>query len=277
MSTSVYQEGFLERNLEVVAVDQGTYRASCLEGGTNRLFGGQIVALGLRAAAASCEEDREVHSVHSYFLHPGQVGSAVSYAVTNLKDGRTFSTRRVDALQGDRVICTLIASLHVPEESSSHQARMPQVAPPDTLERYLGIPPHTNPLLRGCFDLRIARQLPEGVPGDPEPRQETWMRSVDPLGDERAVHEAALCWITDLTLPRTADLPHRHEPGRRRAASLDHTLWFHRPFRADQWLLFCQRSPSYGDGRGMSIGQVFAQDGALVASVAQENLIRRRP
>ena len=253
-----------------------------------RLFGGQVIAQALAAAEQTISDSRRAaHSLHAYFLRAGSSEKPVSYMVTNDFDGRSFSNRRVVASQQGEPILNLTVSFHAGEDGMEHQRYpMPDIPPPEELEpmsRQLAhfrqqnenqrLAPVERPL---SFDLRTV-EAPCWLTHDRvEAVAHTWFRAVAPLPDDPRVHRAVLAYASDMQLLMTALRPHGKSMfrGDVRGASLDHTVWFHEPFRADEWLLYVTESPWAGNGRGFTRGQVFTRDGRLVASTAQEGVIR---
>ena len=251
------------------------------------MFGGQVLGQGLVAATRTVD-GRSAHSLHAYFLRPGDPKTPIVYEVDRARDGRSFTTRRVVAVQHGRPIFTMSASFHIEEEGFSHQARMPDVPPPESLEPdhemrkrvASDLPPEIaswyareRPIELRAVDPRDWRK-----PEKAKPVQHVWVRATAPLPDTPALHQCILAYASDMTLLDTSQRPHGVVPfsGDMQIASLDHAMWFHRPFRADEWLLYAQDSPSAEGARGFNRGMVFQQDGTLVASVAQEGLIRPR-
>jgi acyl-CoA thioesterase II len=274
--------------LELEPLEVNIYRGVSHDIGSGRVFGGQVLAQALLAARQTIDEEREAHSVHGYFILPGDFTAPIVYFVDRLRDGRSFNTRRVTAIQHGRAIFNMAASFHIAEDGPSHQIEMPEVPPPDSLTRELD-------LIRD-----VADRLPEGKrkiftqerpidfrPVDPldvfeperrAPQKNVWFRATEPLGDENLSHQAVLAYISDFHLLGTALLPHGLPlySSRLQAASLDHALWFHRPFRADDWLLYAMESPAMAGSLGFTRGSIFSRSGELVASVAQEGLLRIR-
>lgn len=273
-------------DLETIEVD--LFRGRQPDTQRQRVFGGQVAAQALIAGSRTVEPDYAVHSLHSYFLLPGDTAVPIVYDVERLRDGRSFATRRVVARQHGRPIYYLTASFQRPEEGLTHQDAMPEViAPEDGLDlaelfRSRGADHDTGEWEREWAALEV-RYVGNSLRGlEPDPRHPAqarlWIRVDGDLSDDPAEHLAAFTYASDLTLISAALVPHRlhvSTPGMQ-AASLDHTIWFHRPFRADRWWLYDQVSPSAAGGRGLSLARVFAQDGTLVATVAQEGLIRMR-
>jgi acyl-CoA thioesterase-2 len=248
-----------------------------------RVFGGQVLAQSLVAAQRTVDADRPVHSLHAYFLRAGDSSEPITFAVERLRDGRSFSARRTHALQFGRPILSMIASFQLAAAGLDHQAPMPSVPDPESLpslaERYEGLDtPEARYWLRERpFDLRHVEQ-PIFVEPSPDlaTSEAVWMRVVGPLPDEPALHAAVLAYASDYTLLEPVLRAHgRHwsESGLR-AASLDHAMWWHRPVRADQWLLYAQETPSASGARGLGLGRIYSRDGVLVASVAQEGMLR---
>ena len=252
---------------------QSRWTGMAVLGGQGVAFGGQMAAQAL-VAAGSVEPDRLPSSIHSFFLSHVRIEEPVEHEVNVLRAGRAFTLARVETRQDGRHCLSSLVTLHNGEAAPEHQAAMPAVAPPDGCPPFDFIPSHTNPDVRRCFEIRLAETSVWTDPGD-HPRQSVWLRYPGALGDDPASHCAALVWFSDLSMPWIADMPYDESHGRRFGASLDHTVWFHRPLRADQWLLFVQESPVYAGARAMSRGLFYAQDGTLVASAAQETLFRR--
>jgi acyl-CoA thioesterase-2 len=251
-----------------------------------RVFGGQVLGQALMAASRTVDSRRACHSLHAYFLRPGDPSVPIRYAVDRSRDGGSFSVRRVVASQHGAAIFTLASSFQRPEAGFEHQSQMPVVPPPESLEddqqvllRDPGLPPD----MRGwvarerAFETRsvLGRAL-----GDRPPRaavDHVWLKARGRLADDPAIHRALLAFVSDMSLLDTALLPHGKSIfSDLQVASLDHAMWFHRPFRADEWLLYAQDSPSASGARGFNRGALYTQDGVLVASVAQEGLIRSR-
>lgn len=272
--------------LELEEIEIGLYRARQPDTRMQRAFGGQVLAQALSAAARTVDASRTVHSMHGYFLIPGRTDIPIVYDVEQVRDGRSFSSRRVVARQGGKTIFYLSASYQVTEEGFEHQDPMPTDVPgPDDCPRYVevlagltGREPAVWQREYGALDVRFAGDSrPGGTLADPRhpARARVWVRVDGRLPDDPRIHQAALAYASDLTLLAAATVPHEVFIGgpQVQAASLDHAMWFLRGFRADSWLLYDQISPSASNARGLSTGRLF-QDDRLVAQVAQEGLIR---
>jgi acyl-CoA thioesterase II len=250
----------------------------CLTGATGRIFGGQVSAQALSAAALFAEHQRPPQSLHSHFLRPGDPEREVFYDVTALKEGRSLSVLRVDAKQsngesGETLILTATVSFHGHEESPEYQDVAPQTILPDECQPLTYVPAGTNTRVREPIDFRWPDPRSIGTEAIP-PDQLIWFRAKQALPHDPVVHAAALTYISDLSLTRTAHQPLRSTAFSRIGASLDHNLWFHRDFRADEWMLFDQHTSTYFGARSMSSGKVYTEEGALCAYVNQEALIR---
>ncbi len=249
-----------------------------------RVFGGQVAGQAMVAATRTAPDDVSMHSLHSYFLRPGDTTVPIIYDVERVRDGRSFSVRRVVARQHGKPIFVLTASFQRPEPGLEHQDTMPKVpAPEDCPDLFAEYKASTKEAYEywarewAALEFRVVRGPAESDrdPDDPSLSQ-FWMRASGPLPDSELAHKAVLTYASDLHLISTALAPHGKAVADRdvRAASLDHAVWFHRRFRADEWLLYDMRSPSAGGARGLSQGRMFTTDGVLAASVMQEGLIR---
>ncbi len=273
--------------LDLEPLEHNLFRGLSPQVGWQRVFGGQVIGQALVAAARTVE-GRIAHSLHGYFLRPGDPAVPILYEVTRIRDGRSFTTRRVDAVQHGRAIFSMEVSFQIEEAGLDHQIAMPDVPPPEDLPSESDI---SNLYLEGAPEpvrRYWERQRPiELRPVDLRhyvgrealaPSQHVWIRSTGRLPDDPEIHRCVLAYASDMTLLDTALFPHGRmvfDPDLQ-AASLDHAMWFHRPFRADEWLLYAEDSPSASGGRGFNRGSLFSRDGKLVASVAQEGLIRLR-
>jgi acyl-CoA thioesterase-2 len=274
--------------LDLETIDVNLFRGKQPDTALQRVFGGQVAAQALVAAARTTPDEVHVHSLHSYFLRPGDTAVPIVYDVDPLRDGRSFATRRVVARQHGRPIYAMTASFQVHEEGFDHQDEMPEVpSPEDSLDlgelyRSSTDSPRADEWTRdwSALDVRWVGDSKHGLPGNAKhpARALYWVRVAGKLPDDALIHEAALTYASDLTLIRTSLVPHDVTMDNGvQAASLDHSVWFHRPFRVDEWLLYAHRSPSASGARGLIFGQLFSQEGVLVTSVAQEGLIRPRP
>jgi len=271
--------------LDLEAIEVNLFRGYSPPVRLQRVFGGQVAGQALVAAARTVALDAgAVHSLHAYFLRPGDPNVPILYQVDRIRDGRSFTTRRVVAIQHGEAIFHLSASFHHAEAGMEHQAPMPADLPaPETLptfkERWalqadqLG-EWYTRPR---PIDWRTVDWGPDDRRQPLAPRQRVWLRAAGVLPDDPILHACVLTYASDMTLLDTTILPHggEYDEARLMMASLDHAMWFHRPFRADEWLLYDQDTPSASGARGLARGLVFAADGSLVASVVQEGLIRR--
>ncbi|MGV8970490.1 MAG: acyl-CoA thioesterase [Microbacteriaceae bacterium] len=249
-----------------------------------RVFGGQVLAQSLVAAMRTIDPSRSVHSMHGYFLRPGDVAQPITFSVDRIHDGRSFSTRRVQAYQNGLPILSMISSFQDLDPGLDHQIPMPEnVPPPESL-------PSTAEVLAGidhpaaafwsderAFDIRhVPAPIYLAVSGERVPHQAVWLRSVSALPDDPNLHRAALAYASDYTLLEPIMRAHGvawSTPGLR-AASLDHAMWWHRPGRVDEWMLYVQESPTAMGGRGLALGRIYSRDGVLLASVAQEGMVR---
>ena len=275
--------------LDVEELDVDLYRGRRLPGGRGRVFGGQVIGQALQAAQRSVE-GKDAHSLHAYFMRPGDDALPIIYRVVRDFDGRSFANRRVIAMQNGQPILNLAASFQVAEDGLHHQDSMPaDIPPPEELkseselrEEAAGdVPAEARAaFLRRSSPIDIRPLYPRSWfhPVKRDPVNYSWFRVVAPIGDDPALHRAVLAYASDMALMATSMMPHGVNwmtPGMQ-SASLDHALWIHEPFRADEWLLYATESSWAGHARGMNHGRIFTQDGRLVASVAQEGLIRLR-
>jgi len=275
--------------LDLEPLEQNIYRGLNRDIGSGRIFGGQVLAQALVAARRTVkEEDRSAHSLHGYFILEGDLEIPVVYFVDRLRDGRSFTTRRVTAIQHGNAIFNMAASFHKTETGLSHQSTMPDVPPPEGLKSQLDtIREHADRIPEGLRDLLTQdrpidrRPIVPLDPFDPEPAEpikHAWIRTVGDLSDDPLHHQAVLAYASDYGLLGSTLLPHSrtfYDPDLM-GASLDHAIWFHRPFRIDEWLLYVTESPVASGARGFAHGSFFSRNGELVASVAQEGVIRVR-
>jgi acyl-CoA thioesterase-2 len=270
----------LIRLLDLEKVEENIFRGSNPDDRSLRVFGGQVLAQALVAATRTAPPDRHCHSLHAYFLRAGDPAIPILYEVDRSRDGGSFSVRRVVAIQHGEQIFVLSSSFQKTETGFEHQAVMPQVPPPESLAD--GLSEGDATLLKGLWRSRpfeFRPVLPRGL-GDRPARaalDHIWFRASEPLEGPQTLHQAFLAFASDMSLLDTALLPHgKGIFSNVQVASLDHAMWFHRPFRADDWLLYSQDSPAAFGARGFSRGSIFLRDGTLIASVAQEGLIRPR-
>lgn len=273
------------RRLTLEQVDRDIFTGQCHAGAPQRAFGGQVAAQSLVAAGLTVEDpERVVHSLHGYFLRPGRTADKIVYLVDRPRDGRSFSTRRVKAIQYGETIFTMSASFAVHDKGPEHQLQMPDAPDPDSLEPYpLDLDEaHTmhdaSSPDRRLLDMRFVEMDSTTAPVYGRPQRMTWLRARYALPDDQRVQVCALTYFSDLTLVGTALAPSggRAPNADLMVASIDHAMWFHAPFRADEWLLFVQNTPVAAGGHGLANGAFFTQDGRLVATAAQEVLMRER-
>lgn len=278
----------LFNHLELEKLDENLYRSAHKNEGWFRVYGGQVLAQALLSASHTVPDDRHVHSLHAYFLRPGDLDHPIIFQVDRIRDGKSFNTRRVVAMQHGHAILNLAASFQIREEGLSHQAQMPDVPPPEECasrkemaERFRG--KISEDLLERfsrqfAVDLRHVdiNSLFDNTPK--EPVTSVWFRVNSELPDDYDRHPHLLAYASDMTLLQTSLRPHGQSlfDPKLQIASLDHAMWFHRPFRTDEWLLYAQDSPSSSQARGFNRGNIFTRDGILVASVCQEGLMRVR-
>lgn len=280
-------QGLLER-LDLEALDTDLFRGFSPADGRPRIFGGLVAAQSLIAACRTVE-GRSVHSLHGYFLREGETTVPVIYHVDRIRDGRSFATRRVVAKQHGKAIFNTSISFQADEEGLEHQREMPDAPPPETVptneERLLAYSERSdNPAFRFLLELDrpIERREVDHVDLlEPEPSsglRRTWFRAGGELGDDPVLHQAVLAYASDYGLLEASFTRHGHSflTDTLIIASLDHSIWFHAPFRADRWMLYVTESPRTSGGRGLNFGHVYSADGLLIASVAQEGLMRIR-
>lgn len=276
--------------LALEKLEENFFRGQSQDLGWGTVFGGQVLGQALSAAAQTVPDDRHVHSMNAYFLRPGNVSKPIVYHVDRIRDGGSFTTRRVVAVQSGEAIFNLAASFQKFEDGLEHHDAMPDTPPPESVpteqERALAMGDKLPALLRHKaladrpFEMRVVEDA-EGDPAAPDrrpPYRRVWLRASSRLPDTPALHRYLLAYASDYSFLTAALLPHGVSwltPGMQ-VASLDHVMWFHRPFRIDEWLLHVMESPSASGSRGLVRGKVFTQDGRLVVSTAQEGLIRKR-
>ncbi len=279
--------------LDLESIEENIFRGQTYRTPWGAIFGGQVLAQALVAATRTVPADRRCHSLHAYFILRGDIDYPVVYEVDRIRDGGSFTTRRVVAIQKGRPIFNLSASFQLEQEGLEHQIPMPEVAAPEDLLSDTELSEKRGEELSDAFrfyqrnrpiEFRPVEDFPLGSYAFDdkvahEPYRHVWIRAVGDLGKDFARHRELLAFASDSNLLGTALLPHRHQiEGYRelQLASLDHAMWFHREFRMDEWLLYALESPSASNARGFARGNIFRRDGTLVASVVQEGLIRRR-
>ncbi|MER5791803.1 acyl-CoA thioesterase II [Streptomyces sp. NPDC001980] len=274
--------------LDLEQIEENIFRGQSRSAVVPRVFGGQVAAQALVAAGRTVPADRHAHSLHAYFLRPGDPGAPIVYTVERIRDGRSFTTRRAVAVQHGRPIFALSASFQLDEEGLDHQAPMPLAPDPATLptsaDRFRDYD-HLDPAVvekfleaREAIDLRYVEEPPFGKYGEPrEPHSQVWFRTNGKLDDDPLLHVVLATYVSDMTLLDSVLLAHGRggwAVGDVVGASLDHAMWFHRPFRADEWLLYDQESPSAHGGRGLGQARIYTRDGSLAISVIQEGVVR---
>ena len=261
--------------LDLEQIEVNIFRGRSPSDWRQRVFGGQVAGQALVAAGRTVPPDRPVHSLHAYFIRPGDPSTPIVYTVDRVRDGRSFTTRRVSAIQHGKTIFTLSASFHRPEPGIQHAVAMPPVPPPDRIARLAD----DGLLAENPIDLRFVG--PSRVDSGGQRIADTehnlvWLRANGELPDDPLLHVCLMTYASDLTL--LDSVLRRHglswTDGQTSGASLDHAMWFHRPFRADRWLLYDQESPTAAGARGLAWGHVFTDEGELVVSVVQEGLVR---
>ena len=274
--------------LDLERIEHNIYRGHSPATGWQRVFGGQVVSQAVVAAQRTVDEDRPIHSLHGYFMRPGDPSVPIVYQVDRIRDGRSFATRRVVAIQHGRAIFSLSASFQVVEPGLEYQHPMPDVPRPDELpseeELKAQFLAHAPEPVKNYWKRQRAVEikptsLEHYISTEPlPPQQHVWVRATGPVPENRALRSAVLAYASDMTLLDTSLFVHGRSifDQRLQVASLDHAMWFHREYEPTQWLLYTQDSPNTTGARGLTRGSLYTQDGVLVASVAQEGLIRER-
>lgn len=287
MSNRVVDE--LIELLTLERLEENLFRGQSRDIGTKYVFGGQVLGQALSAAQQTVDDEREVHSLHAYFLRAGDINAPIVFDVDRGRDGHSFSVRRVTAIQHGKPILVFASSFQKHEDGVSHQFHIPEVPQPEDVEPPQPPSPevlsHLSAKMQrwlsrmGPFEMRPVYPRDELKPSKRPPYQQVWFRLSGPIGDDVNLHRAMLAYASDFYLLGTSTFPHGisyYQPTVQ-MASLDHALWFHRPFRIDDWLLYSLDSPSASGARGLARGSIYTRDGVLVASVAQEGLIRVLP
>ena len=275
--------------LTLERLEDNLFRGQSRDIGTKYVFGGQVLGQALSAAQQTVEDARAVHSIHAYFLRAGDIEAPIIYNVDRTRDGKSFSVRRVTAIQHGQPIFVFAASFQHDEPGLSHQFHMPEVPMPEDVEPNVSPSPEVMEKLpakmqrwlsrMGPFEMRPIYPRDEVKPPKRPPYQQVWLRLIDKVDDAPELHRALLAYASDFYLLGTTTFPHGisyYQPNVQ-MASLDHAMWFHRPFRVDDWLLYSLDSPTAQNARGLARGQFFTREGILVASTAQEGLIRVLP
>lgn len=275
--------------LQLERIEDNLFRGQSRDIGTRVVFGGQVLGQALSAAQRTVDPDRPVHSLHAYFLRAGDIEAPIVFDVDRARDGKSFSVRRVVAIQHGQTIFNFSASFQVPESGVEHQMDMPDVPPPENLAPPVPLPPAELAKLpvklqrwlgrKGPFEFRHVQPRDQFNPPKGPPFQQVWFRLIDRAPNDPTLHRAMLAYASDFHLIGTATLPHgiSYLQGNVHMASLDHALWFHRAFRVDEWLLYACDSPSAQGARALTRGMIFSRDGRLVASTAQEGMLRLVP
>src|SRR3954464_3324213 len=276
----------LQQQFELERLEVNLFRGQSRDTGSAQVFGGQVLGQALMAAHSTIEDARVVHSLHAYFLRRGDFNKPIVYSVDRSRDGGSFSARRVMAIQDGEQIFICSASFQTPEKGLEYQAAAPTVPPPEELTPFAKPPVAVleklpDKLRRWLeierpFEFRPVQQYNPLPPVACDPVRQIWMRAVDKLPDDEALHRCLLAYISDYWLLDTATMPHGSSflRGNLIMASIDHAIWFHRPARVDDWLLYSLDSPSTSGARGFARGTFYTRDGMLAASTAQEGLIR---
>ncbi|WP_024805612.1 acyl-CoA thioesterase II [Nocardia sp. BMG51109] len=266
----------IEEALEIERLERDIFRGASTKTQLARTFGGQVAGQALVSAVRTVEPAYQVHSLHGYFLRPGNPQESTVYLVERIRDGRSFCTRRVTGVQSGEAIFTMSASFHVGDDGPEHQDEMPEVPPPHELpDARTAMSAEALWAMREWehWDTRTIPQEQVAHKTGLVAQQQVWFRYRHALPDDPLFHVCTLAYMSDMTLLGSSKVIHPDEPTQN--ASLDHAMWFLRPFRADDWLLYDQASPSAGFGRALTGGRIFNQEGRLVAAVVQEGLIRK--
>jgi len=276
----------LQQQFELERLEVNLFRGQSRDTGSAQVFGGQVLGQALKAASATIDDGRAVHSLHAYFLRRGDFTKPIVYSVDRSRDGGSFSTRRVVAIQNGEQIFICSASFQTPEPGLDYQMTAPRVPPPEELKPLAKPAPAELEKLpeklrrwleiERPFEFRPVQPYNPLTPVASEPVRQIWMRAVDKLPDDDALHRCLLAYMSDYWLLDTSTMPHGASflRGNLIMASIDHAIWFHRPARVDDWLLYSLDSPSSSGARGFARGSLYSRSGALVASTAQEGLIR---
>ncbi|MGD9369626.1 MAG: acyl-CoA thioesterase II [Desulfobacteraceae bacterium] len=286
------EDSVLEELLQVLKleiIEENIFRGQSQDLGFGNVFGGQVLGQALSAVYRTVSRERSVHSLHAYFLRPGNAHKPIVYNVDCIRDGKSFTTRRVIAIQNGRAIFNMAASFQIDESGFEHQAAAPTPPGPEGImsahELALKVadqipePIREKMLCRKAIEIRPVDPVNPFAPDKREPVRYVWFKAIGRLPDDPVVHQSMLAYASDYGLVLTALYPHGKSfwQPRMQVASLDHAMWFHRAFRMDDWLLYAMESPNAGKARGFASGRIFTRDGKLIASVVQEGLIRFHP
>ena len=272
--------------LKLEKIETNIFRGQSQDLGFGNLFGGQVMGQALSGASRTVDPEYHAHSLHGYFMLAGDAKKPVVYTVDRIRDGKSFVTRRVVAVQDGRAIFTMAASFHKKEQGYEHQDLMPDIEGPDNIESEVDMAKRLSEripseiyeklICKKPIEIRVVNPINPFAPRAMPPEKYIWFRAVDKIEDDMAIHRCMLAYASDFHLVGTALYPHGKTFWSRdmQVASLDHSIWFHRDFKIDDWLLYAMKSPNAAFGRGLSLGSIFTRDGILVASVAQEGLLR---
>ncbi len=276
----------LLRLLKLEKIEKNIFRGESQDLGYGNVFGGQVIGQALSAVSRTVVSSFQAHSLHGYFMLAGDATKPIVYTVDCIRDGKSFVTRRVVAVQNGLAIFSMAASFHKNEDGYEHQDTMPDIAGPECIENEVElarrlsdkIPPIIleKLLCKKPIEIRVVNPINPFAPKAMPPEKYVWFRAVDKIPEDKATHRYMLAYASDFHLVGTALYPHGKTfwSSDMHVASLDHSIWFHRDFRIDAWLLYVMKSPNAGKGRGLSIGSIYTREGVLVASVVQEGLIR---
>lgn len=277
----------LLKAIELEQIDKNIFRGTSHDIGSPNVYGGQVLSQALNAAIISVPEDRFVHSLHSYFILPGRLDVPIIFQVSTIRDGGSFTTRRVTAIQNGKAIFILAASFQLLQKGFDHQIDMPKVKPPEELQSDYELmmqfkdqlPKRFKNFLRPKpIEFRPVNPLSFILPQNQAPKRHIWMKGIGNMPEDLTIHQRVLAYASDYNLLITALLPHQENANIQnlQLASLDHAMWFHRPFKMDDWILYELDSPSASNTRGFTRGSLYNRNGILIASVVQEGLMREK-
>lgn len=277
----------LLKSIALEQLDANLFRGFSHDIGSPNVYGGQAISQALDAAIQTIPRDRFVHSLHSYFILPGDLTKPIIYQVLNIRDGGSFSTRRVTGMQNGKAIFILAASFQLEQQGLDHQIKIPQTTPPDQLQSDFDLMTQFKDQIPKSFknfirpkpiEFRPVNPLSFILPQKQAPKRYIWMRAIGKVPNDTTIQQRLLAYASDYNLLITALLPHQHETNisKLQLASIDHAMWFHRTFNLEDWLLYELDSPSASNTRGFTRGNIYTKDGKLVASVVQEGLMRQK-